>query len=61
MLSSVLGSLQELLGVFEVSIGTLIFVAVVTVVLWALMLTGQTARIGVWFEDLMYRFGMWGG
>jgi hypothetical protein len=53
---NVLGSLQELLAMFGVSTGTVVFVVVVTAVLSAAILTGQTARLGVWFEDIWHRF-----
>jgi hypothetical protein len=56
-LGSVLGSLQELLAMFSVSTEMLVFVAVFTTVLSALVLTGQTARFGLWFEDFSHRFG----
>lgn len=42
---------------FSVSTEMLVFVAVFTTVLSALVLTGQTARFGLWFEDFSHRFG----
>lgn len=60
MMADILVSLQELLAELGVSTETLIFVAIVTVMLSASMLSGQTARIGVWIEDLMYRSGRLG-
>lgn len=53
-------SLGELLATVGVSTGTLMFAAVVTAVLSAPILTGRTVRIGVWFEELMYRHGVCG-
>ena len=61
MLGNVVASLREMLAMLGVSIETLIFVLIATAVLATAILTGPTARIGVWFEDLMYRLGVWGG
>ena len=57
MFSDLLVFAQEALTRLGLSTQLLMTVVAVIGVLLALMLSGQTARIGVWAEDLAYRLG----